>query len=94
MRRLLVVLALCYACGSAVADESKPPLRLDLPTLQNDPLGSLRLGNSTLNFEGDRKPPDTLTALESLEPGTIGRRPKSKLGPQFFGLSVKKPLEY
>jgi hypothetical protein len=93
MRLLLVLLAFCSGCGVAVAEPASP-LRREVPTLQSDPLGSLRLGGSTFNFEGDRKPPDTLTTFESLEPGTIGRRRNNTLGPQFFGLSVKKPLEY
>lgn len=71
------------------------------PKLNNPPakphdsiLSGIDLGGSTLNFEGDRKPPDTSVGAERFEPGTLIQSQKSRgIGPSFFGLSIKKTLD-
>ncbi len=93
MKLLVIFVSLGLAAGAALADDPKANPPSKLPTLHSEPLGTLTLGDSTLNFEGDRKAPDSLTIIEKPEPGSLGRRPKSSLGPQFFGLSIKKALE-
>jgi hypothetical protein len=68
---------------------------LDAQTIKpNESMFSgLELGGSTLNFEGDRRPPDTRFGAETFEPGTLMSRKPRKLGPNYFGLSIKKSLE-
>jgi hypothetical protein len=64
------------------------------PAQPNDSIFSgVDLGGSTLNFEGDRKPPDNRFGADALEPGTLMSRKSRKLGPNYFGLSIKKSLE-
>jgi len=68
---------------------------LDAKTTPNGSIFSgIDLGGSTLNFQGDRKPPDTRVGAETFEPGTLVQSQKARgIGPNFFGLSIKKPLE-
>jgi hypothetical protein len=64
------------------------------PAKRNDSIFSgVDLGGSTLNFEGDRKPPDNRMGAESFEPGTLVSRKSRAVGPSYFGLSIKKSLE-
>ena len=75
--------------------------RLRAAKVENDPYEYV-IVPGFLSMESLRRINDTYPRIErggsfpieSLEPGTIGRRRNNTLGPQFFGLSVKKPLEY
>lgn len=71
------------------------------PNLESQPLkpsdsilSGVDLGGSRLNFEGDRNVPESRVGAERFEPGTLVESRKSrKIGPSFFGLSLKKTLE-
>ncbi len=65
------------------------------PAKPNDSIFSgVDLGGSTLKFEGDRQPADTRVGVEKFEPGTLVQSQKTRgIGPNFFGLSIKKTLE-
>jgi hypothetical protein len=70
------------------------PLLDTKPAKRNESIFSgVDLGGSTLNFQGDRKPPRV--GAETFEPGTLVQSQKARgIGPSFFGLSIKKPLEW
>jgi len=94
--------------SSPPAQQASPNLNIDAaslparraPTLNAKPakpndsiFSGVDLGGSTLNFEGDRKPPDNRMGAESFEPGTLVSRKSRPMGPSYFGLSIKKSLE-
>ncbi len=95
-RALLLVSVLIFPC-SLYAAENEPAAKINLkppPIIAPEPFGRLDLNNGTaLSIEVDRKVPETKTGVETFEPGTIGRKPNSALGAQFFGLSIKKALQ-
>jgi hypothetical protein len=81
-------------------DPASLPSVVRAPALDTKPVqpnasifSGLDLGGSTLNFEGDRKPPANPFGVETLEPGTLMSRKSRKLGPNYFGLSIKKSIE-
>jgi hypothetical protein len=81
--------------ASALPSGGRTP-KLNTPSAKpNDSLLSgLDLGGSTLTFEGDRKAPASRVGAETFEPGTLVPAQKSRpVGPNFFGLSIKKSLE-
>ncbi len=93
--RVLLLIALIVLPGIAAAQQQESAGKANLktpPPIESTPFGRLDLRDgATLNLEGDRKPAETRVGVESFEPGTIGRKPKSSVQ-QFFGLSIKKPL--
>jgi hypothetical protein len=83
-----------YFDPAALPSVTQAPLLEPKPINPNDSIFTrIDLGGSTLNFEGDRKPPDNRLGAETFEPGTLMSRKSRKLGPNYFGLSIKKPLE-
>ena len=95
--------------SAPVPQAKAPKLDLDAASVSswripklNDPaaisngsiLSGLDLGGSTLSFQGDKRPPETLSGAEAIEPGTMMTKKQRRLGgPHYFGLTIKKPLE-
>jgi hypothetical protein len=86
---ILLAVNLPARADSALKTEMSGP-----KPLQQDSFGRLDLGDgASLNLEADRKSPEKTTRAEGLEPGATWLKPNRRLDPQFFGLSIKKPLD-